>query len=164
MASDRVELGRVAGIHGLQGWLKVISYTSPKEAIFDYPDLWVGDRKLTKYKGKPHGRGLMMLISGMDNRTAVEPLVEQTIWIPREQLPKADAGEYYWCDLIGLSVQNTEGFIFGRIDRMLETGANDVMVVKGEQEYLIPFITPDVVESVDLEQGKAVVNWQPDYL
>ena len=82
--------------------------------------------------------------------------------VHRRQLPAAEAGRYYWVDLIGLSVVNREGIALGTVIALMETGANDVLVVQGERERLIPFVLGRVVLDVDLEAGVIEVDWLPD--
>ena len=71
--------------------------------------------------------------------------------------------EYYWSDLVGLTVMSSEGQAYGVIERMLETGANDVMVVQGDRERLIPFAMDQVIKSIDLGEKKMVVDWDADF-
>jgi 16S rRNA processing protein RimM len=78
-------------------------------------------------------------------------------------LPELHEGEYYWNDLQGLRVENLDGVELGRISYVFETGANDVIVVKGRREYLIPFTWGNAVRRVDLEKGLMIVDWDPDF-
>jgi 16S rRNA processing protein RimM len=98
-----------------------------------------------------------------DDRDDAAALTGTDIGIYRSQLPPADTDEYYWSDLIGLQVITRGDRLLGVVDQLFETGANDVMVVKGEQEHLVPFITGQVVESVDLDKRVIRVDWDPDY-
>ena len=84
------------------------------------------------------------------------------IAVERARLPDADDGEFYWTDLVGLRVSTTDGVHLGEVVRMLETGANDVMVVQGSNERLIPYLPGTVVQTVDVERGAMVVDWHPD--
>jgi 16S rRNA processing protein RimM len=85
------------------------------------------------------------------------------IFVSHEQLPKAASGEYYWSDLVGLHVENTEGVDFGGITGLLETGANDVIIVQGERERCIPFLQGQTVLSIDLNADKMIVDWDADF-
>ena len=162
--SDRVEVGRVVGHHGLQGWVKVLSYTDPRESLLDYDPLFIGEVEARNYEGRCHGKGLMIRLVGFADRTACEALIGQSIWIQRSQLPDLPPGEYYWSDLEGCRVVNPSGHEFGRVERLMSTGANDVMVVRGDKELLIPFVHGVYVKSVNLEQKLIQVDWEPDYL
>ena len=164
-AHKQVALGYISAVHGIKGWVKVHSWTSPMEAIFDYQPWLLGeDRKPIKIvDGRKQGKGLAALLPGFDDRDQANILVGQQIFVGRDQLPPAEEGEYYWSDLEGLEVHTTDGEVLGRVDRMMETGANDVMVLQGERERLVPFIQGQYVKRVDLEAGLIVVDWDPDF-
>lgn len=170
-----VPVGKVSGLFGVKGWVKIFSDTQPRENILSYSPWflkrggqWQEFKLLT---GKPHGKGVIAQLSGCTDRDIAAELVGSAIAIKREQLPETDAGEYYWSDLKGLTVTNLEGVELGKVDSMLETGANDVMVVigddssakKGKRERLIPFVTGEVVHEVNLEQGFITVDWDPEF-
>jgi 16S rRNA processing protein RimM len=160
-------MGRVTGAFGVRGWLKVFSDTAPPEALFDYSP-WLlklgGEWKAHKLlEGKVHGKGLIVHLQGVDDRDQAELLHGAEIAIEREQLEPLEEGEYYWADLIGLRVVTTQGVEFGCIERLLETGANDVLVVRGDRERLIPYLQPEVVTSIDLEAGVLQVDWDPEF-
>lgn len=159
-----ITLGRVVGIHGLQGWLKIHSYTDPREKLFDYRRLVIGDETFEVIEGKAHGRGLLMRIPGIEDRTAAEPYVGKTIQFARSQLPPLAEGEYYHADLMGLRVVTEAGEDLGVVGAVASTGANDVLVVRGDRERLIPFTVGHTVSSVDLDAGRIVVDWEADWL
>ncbi len=160
-----VLLGHVAGVHGVRGWVKIHSLTEPREAIFEYQPWLLGDahEAVRISEGIKHGNRLIAHIEGVDDREAAEELVNRSIAVHREQLPKADDGEYYWTDLVGLEVRLQDGRVLGTVDRLVATGANDVLVVAGDRERLVPFVTGQYVKSVDLEHGVIVVDWDPDF-
>lgn len=164
----RVLLGKIVGVFGVKGWVKIQSHTEPREALFDYRP-WVlrqrgTEREIRKFEGRPQGRGLVALLPGVDTREAAEALIGTEIWVEREQLPAPAAGEYYWVDLEGLSVSTVDGVALGRVSHLFGTGANDVLVVRdGERERLIPFLPDDVVKQVDLPGGRLVVDWDPEF-
>lgn len=160
-----VLLGHVAGVHGVRGWVKIHSLTEPREAIFEYQPWLLGDahEAVRISEGIKHGNRLIAHIEGVDDREAAEELVNRSIAVRREQLPQADAGEYYWTDLVGLEVRLQDGRVLGTVDRLVATGANDVLVVAGDRERLVPFVTGQYVKSVDLEHGVIVVDWDPDF-
>jgi 16S rRNA processing protein RimM len=162
-----VDVGKISGVFGVKGWLKIFSYTSPKENILNYSP-WLlqkaGEMKTVEVvDGNLHGGGLIALIKGVNDRNQAETLLGCEIFIRREQLPAASEGEYYWSDLIGLEVVTTEGVVLGIVDGLLETGANDVLIVKGERERAVPFIKDQVVVKVDPEAGRILVDWDPDF-
>lgn len=160
-----VLLGHVSGVHGVRGWVKIHSLTEPREAIFEYQPWLLGDahEAVRISEGIKHGNRLIAHIEGVDDREAAEELVNRSIAVRREQLPQADAGEYYWTDLVGLEVRLQDGRVLGTVDRLVATGANDVLVVAGDRERLVPFVTGQYVKSVDLEHGVIVVDWDPDF-
>ena len=166
MATQPVVLGRVSGLFGVRGWVKVYSYTEPREAVLDY-DRWLLNRKdgwqeATVAEGQRHGKTIIARIDGYVDRDQAADLVGIEIGVPRDELPEAEQGQFYWSDLEGLRVVHRDGTELGKVDHLLETGANDVMVVKGEQERLIPFVMERVVLGVDLDKGEIEVDWEWD--
>ena len=161
-----VTLGRISGAHGIQGWVKVHSDTSPRENIVSYSPwyLTLGGRQERRKvnAGRRHGKGVVAKLAGCNDRSAAEELIGATVSIRRSQLPDTATGEYYWADLVGLRVETLDGVELGRIDHLFETGANDVIVTTGERERLIPYIWGQVVREVDLETGVMRVDWDPD--
>ncbi|MCB1758966.1 MAG: ribosome maturation factor RimM [Gammaproteobacteria bacterium] len=169
MADDigrRVILGRISGLFGVRGWVKVFSDTAPRSNILNYP-VWqlrlAGEWRAFKLlEGRAQGKGVVALLEGFEDRDQAAVLVDAEIAVDRAQLPEAVEGEYYWTDLEGLTVSNAEGVDLGRVAELFSTGANDVMVVKGERERLIPFIAGTVID-VDRERGEISVNWDPEF-
>jgi 16S rRNA processing protein RimM len=135
------------------------------EAIFDYQPWLLGDdeKPVTIVDGRKQGKGLAALLPGFDDRNRAAILVGQQICVERDQMPPTEEGEYYWADLEGLTVVTTGGLELGRVDRMMETGANDVMVVNGDRERLIPFVQGQYVKRVDLEAELIEVDWDPEF-
>jgi 16S rRNA processing protein RimM len=160
-----VLLGHVSGVHGLEGWIKIHSLTDPREAIFEYQPWLLGasleEVRLTQ--GKKHGSRLIALLENTESREQAEALVNQPIAVYRDQFPELPGGTFYWTDLVGLTVRLEDGRELGTIASMLATGANDVMVVRGERERLIPFIREQYVKQVDLDAGLVTVDWDPDF-
>ncbi len=168
-----LRLGSINGSHGIKGWIKVFSYTDPLEAIFDYSP-WIlkkgrGVKEVTVSEGRVSGKRLIARLEEVDSRDAADALIGYEIHIEREALPELEQGGYYWFQLEDLLVKDTKGTVFGRIDHMLETGANDVMVVNptsssiDDQQRLIPFVEGEIVKEVNREAGEIVVDWQVDY-
>lgn len=158
-------LGRITGVHGIKGWVKIHSYTDPREAIFDYEPWFVGKMaKIVKVlESNSSGRYLLAKLQGVTSREEAEAMAGQDIAVERSALPPLDESEFYWTDLVGLAVVNRDGTPLGTIQEMLATGANDVMVVRGERERLIPFVMDRYVSQVDLEQGTVTVDWDPEF-
>ena len=163
-----VTLGRVSGVYGIQGWVKVHSETSPCAGIVEYSP-WYLDQagRRTAWRvnaGRRQGKVIVAKLAGCDDRNAAEALVGAEILIRRQQLPATTApGEYYWTDLVGLRVETLDGHKLGTIDRLFETGANDVIVVIGERERLLPYLWQQVVREVDLGAGVMRVDWDPEF-
>ena len=161
-----VILGRISGLFGVRGWVKVFSYTAPRENILDYP-VWCLNRSEEwephqLESGRPHGKGIVAKLKDCDERDLAAELIGLDIGVQRDQLPAAEASEYYWTDLEGQRVQTLQGADLGRVDYLFETGSNDVMVVKGDRQRMIPFID-GVIIAVDLPQGTITVDWDKDF-
>jgi 16S rRNA processing protein RimM len=160
-----VALGYVSAVHGVKGWVKVHSWTRPMEAILQYQPWLLGENKkpVSIVDGRLQGKGLAVSLPGFEDREQAATLVGSQIFVRRGQLPAAAKGEYYWSDLEGLEVKTTEGVLLGRVVRLMETGANDVLVVQGNREHLVPFVQGQYVTRVDLESGEIEVDWDPDF-
>lgn len=166
-SGNRIVLGRVTGLFGVRGWVKVFSNTQPREGIANYSpwQLRLGNewRSFVVEQGQSQGKGVIVKLEGVDDRDAAAALMGADIAIWREQLPPPAEGEIYWADLEGLEVVTVAGQALGRVSHLLETGANDVLVVRGERERLIPFVRGQVVTEIDLDGGRLVVDWDPDF-
>ena len=163
---DLICVGHILGAHGIKGWVRIFSRTSPRENIVNYSP-WVieqGDANTTvNVTGRTQGKNVIARLDGCDDRGQAEALTGCRILIAATQLPGLQAGDYYWADLIGLTVESLQGETLGVVSSMLETGADDVMVVKGDRERLIPFVIDDIVHEVDIKRQRLVVDWLPDY-
>jgi 16S rRNA processing protein RimM len=163
-----VILGQVVGVFGVKGWVKIRSDTEPRANILHYSpwylkqnDNWVPQRVIANQQ---QSKGLIVQFDGITDRDVAAQFVGCEIAVPREQLPVAAEGEYYWADLIGLRVRNKQGEDLGQVTNLLETGANDVLVVRdGELEHLIPYVTGYYVLKVDPAEGFIEVDWQRDF-
>jgi 16S rRNA processing protein RimM len=161
----QVALGYISAVHGVKGWVKVQSWTRPIEAILDYKPWLLGEDKspVKIVDGRKQGKGLVALLPGFEDRDRAHRLVGQQIFVDRDQLPATAADEYYWSDLEGLEVHTKKGELLGRVERLMETGANDVLVIHGKREHLVPFIQGQYISRVDLEGGLIVVDWDPEF-
>jgi len=163
---EPVVLGRISGFFGVRGWVKVYSYTEPREAVLNY-ERWLlsknGEWQAAKVaEGKRHGKTVIARLDGIDDRDQAADLIGRDIGVPRDELPETDAGQYYWSDLEGLRVVRKDGSVIGEVSHLLETGANDVMVINGEREHLVPFVKDEVVLDVDIAAGVIRVDWEWD--
>lgn len=188
-------LGEVNGIFGVQGWIKVFSDTSPRENIISFKSWYLSEGgrgregggkaqtasdtsgKWTQYKlegGRRQGKNVVAKLVGIAGRDDAAALVGRRIAVDREQLPDLAADEFYWSDLIGFNVIDAGGHRLGRVDRMFETGANDVMVVardsestdsdtQAESEILIPWVRGSVIVDIDMAANLISVDWDPDF-
>ncbi|MGB5224470.1 MAG: ribosome maturation factor RimM [Arenicellales bacterium] len=161
-----VTLGKIVGVFGVKGWVKVFSETRPREQIFKYsPWLLVlnGDEfEVEVLEGRQQGKGLIASLKGYTDCEDARKLIGSEILVSQESLPKTGKNEYYWSQLTGLNVINLQGIELGKVVNLFETGANDVLVVKGEKERLIPF-TEFAVIDVDIDSNNIVVDWDEDF-
>jgi len=164
---DLLVMGRIAAPYGVKGWVHIAAYTEQPENLLNYLPWYInrqGNWQTVKIvSGRHHGKGLVVQLKDCTDRDAAAALRGADIGVYRSQLPPVAADEYYWSDLIGMQVITHDDQVLGVVDHLLETGANDVIVVRGEQEYLVPYIRGQVVESVDLETRVIRVNWDPDF-
>jgi len=159
-------MGRIVAPFGVKGWVKVEPFTAAAKNLLAYPKWWIGDgtgwEECTVAEGRAQGGMVVARIAGCDDRDAAIGFRGRQVGVPRRELPTTQANEYYWTDLIGLAVFNETGQAFGKVIGVLATGANDVLVVQGERERLIPFIA-EVIAAVDLQAELMRVNWNADY-
>lgn len=161
-----VIMGRIVAPYGVKGWVKVLPSTELVDGLLDYKTWQIGkgvDWQSIKLKsGKVHNDVLVVKLEGVDDRDAAFACKGKQVAVPREALPALDGTEFYWSDLVGLAVKNQQDVDFGKVIDVFETGANDVIVVKGEVERLIPF-TEQAVVTVDLEKQTILVDWDADF-
>ncbi|GMQ96299.1 MAG: ribosome maturation factor RimM [Gammaproteobacteria bacterium] len=160
-------MGRVSGVYGVRGWLRVRSDCEPAEQLLAYSPWQLktvsGWRSHVLEEGKAHGPGLVAKLATVDAREQARQLVGADIAVDRSQLPALAQDDYYWHDLIGFGVVTRDGEELGRVTGLMQTGANDVLVVNGERERLIPFIREQVVLAVDAQARRIEVDWDPDF-
>ncbi len=176
-----VTLGRIAGVYGIKGWVKVVSSTRPIDAILDYDEWHVGfpgaAKFATRFEGKTHGSGLVALIQnargvGITDRDEAARMVGAEIAVLRSAMPPTEGDEVYWFDLVGMAVQSSEGADLGEVVALTDNGAQDILVVRdvaakdedgAPLQRLIPFVRGPIIESVNLETRRIVAHWQPDW-
>jgi len=162
-----VLLGEITGAFGIQGWVKIHSFTEPVGNILKYTPWFLDDggqyQEIKVLSGRKQGNSVVAQLEGISDRDAAALMRGRNIWVERKTLPALAAGEYYWDDLIGLKVRTVEQADLGAIVQMMATGANDVMVIRGEREHLVPFVKDRFVIRVDLAAGEIVVDWDPDF-
>lgn len=172
----RLTLGRVAGVYGVKGWVKLLSFSRPVGELLEYRSWWI-DRgegfESHLVEGRLHGHGIVAQITGPDgepvtDRDVAASMIGAELQVERSRLPPPPEGQYYWADLVGVRVGNCEGDALGVVEGVTSNGAQDVLVVKQDKlERLIPFVKGAIVKSVSLNDGAAegliVVDWQPDY-
>ncbi|GAA6173339.1 ribosome maturation factor RimM [Colwellia sp. KU-HH00111] len=171
---NQIILGKVGAVYGIKGWLKIHSFTDELEAILDYfPwSLKLGNKtqavEVTDWR--KHNKGLIVKVGNIDDRDEAQALVGSEILTSEKSLPDLPEGEFYWRDLIGMNVVTNKGYDLGIVTDMMETGANDVLVVKAnlndgfsKKERLIPYLLEQVIESVSRENNQICVDWDPGF-
>lgn len=169
-----VTLGKVGAVYGIKGWLKIHSFTDDQEAILDYfPwSLKLGNNiqsvEITDWR--KHNNGLVVKVAGIDDRDIAQKLVGSEIFVNEDVLAELPDGDFYWRDLLGMTVVTDKGYDLGQVSDIMETGANDVLVVKanlkdgfGKKERLIPYLMDQVILSVSKENKQICVDWDPGF-
>lgn len=161
-------MGRVAGAQGILGWVKLKTYTEFEDSLVNFPVWWLGDekqlwREIAVEKFAVQGKGLIAKFPGCNDRTAAEKYKGLLVAVPRSSLPQQAEDEYYWSDLIGLDVVNLAGDSLGKVDNLMDTGANQVLCVRGASgEILVPFIA-SAIQQVSLAEKVIRVDWAADW-
>ncbi|ABB33087.1 16S rRNA processing protein RimM [Geobacter metallireducens RCH3] len=162
-STDLVLLGKVVATHGIRGQLSVVPFSGEFSTILSMQTVYLSgpDNRKESFevdRAAVHRNRVLLTLKGFANINEVLHLVGRELFARRDQFPPLDEGEFYWCDLIGLSVTTSEGLSLGRIEEIIATGSNDVYVVRdGEREYLIPALE-DIVVGVDLDKGIMTVS------
>lgn len=169
---SRLRLGRIAGVYGVRGWIRIQSYTQPLDNLLDYKPWWIdrnGGFEARVVDGRMHSGALIAQISGPDgqpieNRDVAASLIGSYIEVERSALPELPDDEFYWFDLVGLQVQNVDGVVLGTVTEVTSNGAQDVLVIQdGETERMIPFVHGPIIQDVSLAERRIVADWQPEY-
>ena len=166
-------MGKITSVYGVKGWVKVISYAQEKENLCNFKN-WILDNTgvttAVKVKNcKSHGGGLVAQLEGCNDRELAKQYCGSLVTVPQSELPGLGSGEYYWHQLEGMNVITTESVLLGKVSHLIETGSNDVLIVKkckdslDGKERLIPYLPGQVVTSVDLDNNVIEVDWDPDF-
>ena len=164
---DIVVVGQIGKPYGLQGWMRVNSFTEPATNLLDY-EAWQIEKHgqwqtLASHEVKMMSNTIMLHIEGCDSPEAARAYTNIKIGVSRDELGELAEDEYYWHDLEGLSVITKKGVTLGTVDYLFKTGANEVLVVKGERERLIPFLNGQVILDVNLAEKIIRVEWDPEF-
>ena len=163
--SRPVVLGRIGAPFGVQGWVKVQSYTDPLEGITGYP-VWELHRGVSLSRKavldwKRAGPGVAVRLGGVETREAAQALTGAEVRVERADLPPTAPGEYYWHDLVGLDAYSLEGVPLGRVAGVLDMPAHPVLVLEGDRERLVPLVR-ERLAAVDFDAGRLELDWHPD--
>ena len=178
LPADAIEVGRIADAWGIKGWFKVLPYSASPEALFSSkrwylqpaekgPKTFDGTVLLRIKESREHSDSVVASSLEVPDRTAAESLRGARIFVSRSSFPTPASDEYYWVDLLGLTVVNREGVDLGQVKDLMATGPQTVLVLAFEhegkpQERMIPFVSA-YVDHVDLAGRRITVDWQPDY-
>ena len=172
--SDPIVLGKLGSSYGIKGWLRVFSSTENTESIFDYQPWFIqrsGQWQHIEIEDwKHHNKDIIVKLKGVEDRDAATLLTNFEIAVDSTQLPELENNEYYWKDLMGCHVVTLDGYDLGTVVDMMETGSNDVLVIKanlkdafGIKERLVPFLDGQVIKKVDLTTRSIEVDWDPGF-
>lgn len=175
-SDDLVTVGKVSTVYGVKGWVKLYSYTDPMTNLLEYREVFMKRagqwQPVTIVEGRRHGKTLIAALEGVDDREVARELAGCELAIRRDAMPELPEDEYYWHQLQGLLVKVAAGgddLLLGKVDHLLETGANDVLVVKpcegslDERERLIPYVPGQFITEIDLAAGVMQVEWDPEF-
>ena len=171
-------LGKIGAAHGVKGWVRLISFTDPAENILNFREFYIGgqdastEQALEKIEiddSRSLGKQFIGHIKGCDDREEARAFTGRELWVERSELPELASEEYYWYQLEGLKVVNQQDEILGVVHHLIETGANDVMIVRpseqsiDNEERLIPFVREQVIKQVNLDEKMIRVDWEKDF-
>ncbi len=169
-SEEFIPVGKISGIFGVKGWMKIFSFTEPRKNILNYSPLYMSKRgewvEVNVTGGRVHGKGIVLSFSDVTDPDQVQPLIGNELAITKQQLKPAGNNEFYWSQLIGLTVVSLQDEPLGVVASLLETGAHDVLVVEDKAQKtqrLIPFVMDEIVDSVDLDNSVIRVDWELDY-
>lgn len=169
-SEEFVPVGKIAGVFGIKGWMKVFSYTEPRNNILSYSPLYLSlkgewvEAKLSD--GRAQGKGIVIALENVTDPDQVLPLIGTALAIKKTQLKSTGLDEFYWSELTGLKVINLDDVVLGQVDSLIATGGHDVLLVKDKAQKtqrLIPFVLDEIVQKVDIDNGVIKVDWEVDY-
>ncbi len=160
-------VAHISAPQGIKGAFKLFSHTDPRDKVLSYSPWYVTHLgkcyRETRHTGKKAGKNVVAHIPNINSRNDIEPWIGAKIYIEEQQLEKLEVNEFYWRELINAQVFTTTGLLLGKVERLMETGANDVLIVSGDRERLIPYIPDDVIISIDTTEKKIIVDWDADF-
>lgn len=169
-----IVVGKLGSSYGIRGWLRIFSFTEFPDSIFDYAPWYIQRagqwQEVIVESFKPHNQDMIVKLKGVDDRDQANALTNAEVFVDADKLPKLNQGDFYWKDLIGCRVKTVNGYDLGQVTDLMETGSNDVLVVKanlkdafGATERLIPFVEEQFIKQVDLTTKMIVVDWDPAF-
>ena len=169
-----IVVGKLGSSYGIRGWLRIFSFTEFPDSIFDYKPWYIQRagkwQEVVVESFKPHNQDMIVKLKGIDDRDQANALTNAEVFVDAEKLPELNQGDFYWKDLIGCRVKTVNGYDLGQVTDLMETGSNDVLVVKanlkdafGATERLIPFVEEQFIKQVDLTTKMIVVDWDPAF-
>ncbi|PCJ30102.1 MAG: ribosome maturation factor RimM [Gammaproteobacteria bacterium] len=169
-SEDFILVGKISGVFGVKGWMKVFSFTDPRKNILAYTPLYISRNgqwvEIKVSGGRVQGKGVVIGLDDIDDPDKVLPLIGSELAIKQSQLKPSTGNDFYWSELIGLAVVNLNDEALGVVDSLLETGKHDILVVKNKEqktEQLIPFVMEEVIQLIDLDNKIIRVDWELDY-
>jgi 16S rRNA processing protein RimM len=164
--SELVVMGRVSAPFGIQGWIKLRTFTEAADGLAGHSLWWLrvaeGWKSFAVEEFAARPAATVAKLQGIEDRDGAQALRGAEVAVTRDELGEAEEGTIYWRDLIGLQVANLRGEALGEVEGMFETGETSVLVVKGDRERMIPFV-PDYVKSVDRDAKRITVDWEAEY-
>ena len=159
-------VGKINGLFGVKGWVKIFSHTEPRKNILSYQPWHVRIsgkwQTIETLNGREQGKTIVAQVKGVDDPEQAKLIIGVDIYIEKSQLPNLEDGKYYWEDLIGLKVVNITGVVLGNVDNLVDTGSNHVIIVSGKKEHWVPYVEPFLV-SVDMDKHQILVDWDEDF-
>ena len=159
-------VGKINGFFGVQGWVKIFSYTKPRKNILEYHPWYLVDNGAYKVieitSGREQSKTIVAHLKGIDSRDQAEQLIGKDLYIDKDQLPELSDNEHYWHELNEFRVINNNGVNLGVVNYLVDTGSNNVLVTKGVKEHWIPYIEP-YLDSVDKKNRVITVDWDENF-
>jgi 16S rRNA processing protein RimM len=165
-AERLVVLGKVAGTFGVQGWIKINSYTDPPDNILEFEELLLGSpgrwTTVQLEGGRVTGKGVLGKLKGVETPEDARTRIGAELAVRRSELPPPAPGEYYWSDLEGLDAESGTGERLGKVDHFRSTPAGTLIVLRGERELWVPFVKERIIK-IDLEHKRIVLDWSAEW-